>query len=280
VQVVAADVLIEGNRANAAAGIAAYTQPTVSLSNTTIQYNTATKEAGGIGIEGGATLHVDAANTVVRGNHAAEFGGGFVAYSKGFHAGDMLSVVLKNTARYDANIAVSATDVTIMGPSYVPGFVSRPGVGEGMLHVKLNVSGHYGLPCEGRAVAASLNILSSDVVEDYPMTTSSSDVHGLVNMWLRIQQPPGVYNITFELLENATVPPAFLSVEVRPCTRGEISPIPDTCQVCLPGSYSLHPSQGVCQPCPAAGATCPGGAAILPLPGWWHSAADSPQMHR
>ncbi|WIA34132.1 hypothetical protein OEZ86_012497 [Tetradesmus obliquus] len=45
------------------------------------------------------------------------------------------------------------------------------------------------------------------------------------------------------------------------------------------GSYSLDPGQQGCQACPSAGADCPGGAAIVPLPGWWHSAVESVQMH-
>uniref|UniRef100_A0A383VT78 TRP C-terminal domain-containing protein n=1 Tax=Tetradesmus obliquus TaxID=3088 RepID=A0A383VT78_TETOB len=61
---------------------------------------------------------------------------------------------------------------------------------------------------------------------------------------------------------------------------GEVAPSPDTCLVCLPGSYSLDPGQQGCQACPSAGADCPGGAAIVPLPGWWHSAVESVQMHR
>uniref|UniRef100_A0A383VD24 Uncharacterized protein n=1 Tax=Tetradesmus obliquus TaxID=3088 RepID=A0A383VD24_TETOB len=93
-------------------------------------------------------------------------------------------------------------------------------------------------------------------------------------------QPPGKYNITFKLVDYSSVKPAILSLRVSPCIRGEFAPSQDTCQVCLPGSYSLHPSQQACQPCPPAGADCPGGAAILPMPGWWHSAGDSAQMHR
>ncbi|WIA15490.1 hypothetical protein OEZ85_002128 [Tetradesmus obliquus] len=60
---------------------------------------------------------------------------------------------------------------------------------------------------------------------------------------------------------------------------GEVAPIPDTCEPCLPGFYSLDPAAAVCSGCPG-GAECPGGAAMVPLPGWWHSAATSAQMHR
>jgi hypothetical protein len=146
-------------------------------------------------------------------------------------------------------------------------------VPESVSYLCLNVSGHYGLPCEGLVVAAALDGL-------YTLGTSTSDADGMINMILRIQQPPGDYNITFTLVDYLQVSPAVLALHIRNCTMGEVAPAPDTCQLCPPGSYSLHPSQGTCQPCPAAGASCPGGAAIVPLPGWWHSAADSAQMHR
>ncbi len=35
----------------------------------------------------------------------------------------------------------------------------------------------------------------------------------------------------------------------------------------------------VCRTCPPM-AQCPGGAVVVPLPGWWHSAANSTAMHR
>jgi hypothetical protein len=114
----------------------------------------------------------------------------------------------------------------------------------------------------------------------YTLGTSTSGVDGMVNMILRIQQPPGDYNITFAVVDATSITPTVLDLHVSNCTRGEVAPSPDTCQVCLPGSYSLHPSQQACQPCPPTGASCPGDAAIVPLPGWWHSAADSAQMHK
>jgi hypothetical protein len=98
-------------------------------------------------------------------------------------------------------------------------------------------------------------------------------------MFLRIHKPPGLYHVTFSLQEFRDVPAVNMSVQVRGCVPGEVSPIPDTCEPCLPGSFSLNPSQPLCQVCPE-GASCPGGAVILPLPGWWHSAADSAQLHR
>uniref|UniRef100_A0A383V8L5 Right handed beta helix domain-containing protein n=1 Tax=Tetradesmus obliquus TaxID=3088 RepID=A0A383V8L5_TETOB len=122
---------------------------------------------------------------------------------------------------------------------------------------------------------------SSSYLSHLLMVNNSAEASGgSLAVFGSAKQPPGQYNITFKALDFTEVPPAVLSLRVRSCVAGEVAPSPDTCQVCLPGSYSLHPSQQACQPCPPAGADCPGGAAILPLPGWWHSAADSAQMHR
>jgi hypothetical protein len=85
--------------------------------------------------------------------------------------------------------------------------------------------------------------------------------------------------VSVVLPEFVDVPAANLTVHVRGCIPGEVAPIADTCEPCVPGSYSLDPGQALCDVCPA-GAECPGGAAIVQLPGWWHSAATSAQMHR
>jgi hypothetical protein len=243
------------------------------LESSTLRFNNATNSGGGASIERQAVVHLDPKNTVIADNFAVKYAGGVYALSSGFAAADLVAVVVNNTARYDADISVETTNISLLGNTFMADFVSRPGAGEGVLPIKLNVSGYYGLPCQGMVVAASLNGL-------YTLATSTSDAEGMIGMILRIQQPPGDYNITFEVTDSPSIAPAVLKLHIRNCSRGEIAPSPDTCQVCLPGSYSLDPSQGACQTCPAAGASCPGGAAIVPLPGWWHSAADSAQMHR
>jgi hypothetical protein len=238
-----------------------------------LRFNNATGSGGGAALEQAAVVHLDRENTIIENNVAAKNGGGVFALSSGFVVADLMAVVLNNTARYNADIAAYPSHITLLGNNSMVDFVSRPGANEGVLPVRLNVSGHYGLPCEGILVAAALHGI-------YTLGMSTSDADGIIDMILRIQQPPGDYSITFESRDFPNVAPAALQLHVRNCSRGEVAPSPDTCQVCLPGSYSLHPSQGTCQPCPAAGATCPGGAAIVPVPGWWHSATDSAQMHR
>jgi hypothetical protein len=272
-QVVASDVLCEANIASKGACIEASGTAELSLESSTVRFNNATVNGGGAAIEWKAVLHLDPVNTFLEYNIASEYGGGVLALSSGFVAADLIAAVHNNTARYDADISVAFTNITLLGNNFMADFVSRPGAGEGVLPVRLSVSGYYGLPCEGAVVAAALDGM-------YTLGTSTSDADGMIDMILRIQQPPGDYNIMFSITDDPSITPAVLRLHIRNCSRGEVAPSADTCEVCLPGSYSLHPSQATCQPCPAAGASCPGGAALVPLPGWWHSAADSAQMHR
>ncbi len=45
------------------------------------------------------------------------------------------------------------------------------------------------------------------------------------------------------------------------------------------GSGGATAGAATCRNCPA-GAQCPGGAVLVPLPGWWHSAANATAFHR
>jgi hypothetical protein len=104
-------------------------------------------------------------------------------------------------------------------------------------------------------------------------------------MRLNIRQPPGIYTVVFDLVPGDgqkpldSLKPANLSLEVRSCTVGEVTPAPDACQACPDGAFSLEPQKRTCDSCPP-GANCPGGFAIVQLPGMWHSAPESPQVHR
>jgi hypothetical protein len=241
----------------------------LSLSTTAIELNTAAVSGGGVSLEDTSHIRTDPLSVIVC-NNVAKAGGGMMATSREFVADEILAVVVNNTAHLDGDVRVWATNITVLGGADVVDFVSRPGAHEGLLQVKVVVSGQYGFPCEGDEVKAELD-------GRYHIATNISGKGGLTHFLLRVQQPPGFFNITFTTLD---VPPAILSLHIRPCIKGEVTPSPDTCMVCPPGSYSLDPSQQTCQPCPEPGASCPGGDAIVPQPGWWHSARDSAQMHR
>ena len=93
--------------------------------------------------------------------------------------------------------------------------------------------------------------------------------------------PPRPANL--ELVTPATmlcclrlqVPAAILQVHVQPCGLGQIPSQDGTqCISCPSSSYSFDPAVDACQPCPA-GATCTGGALLVPQQQFWHSAPDS-----
>ena len=66
--------------------------------------------------------------------------------------------------------------------------------------------------------------------------------------------------------------------------REETNPLGDECVRCPPGAYNLDgsawneqkpqsgigpPPDGFCQPCPRAGASCPGGSTVYAMEGWY-----------
>ncbi|WIA37967.1 hypothetical protein OEZ86_001344 [Tetradesmus obliquus] len=144
---------------------------------------------------------------------------------------------------------------------------------------------HNSAGAEGGGGIAALNtarvFLNSTAVEHNTAAGAGGGLSlaGSAHMALGSSTPPGRYNMSVALPENTRVAPASFSLYVRGCMPGEVAPLPDTCEPCVPGFYSLDPTQALCQLCPA-GADCPGGASIIPQPGWWHSAATSAQMHR
>ena len=83
------------------------------------------------------------------------------------------------------------------------------------------------------------------------------------------------FGVTTACCAVAQVPAAFLQVSVQPCGVGQV-PTEDSnqCVPCPSSSYSFDPTVGTCKPCPT-GATCTGGATLVPEQQFWHSAPDS-----
>jgi hypothetical protein len=191
--------------------------------------------------------------------------------------------VTNNAGMFDEDVSVAPAQLSFLNSSVdtahniVSSFASLLGSDQSVLPVLLKVSGAFGLPCDGQLVQALLN--------DQVLGVNRSDSSGVVLMRLNIRQPPGVYKIMFALLPGEDqmpfmlLQPITLSLQVRSCIVGEVTPVPDACQACPEGSFSLQPHSSSCKDCPA-GAQCPGGFAIVPLPGMWHSAPESPQVHR
>ncbi len=71
------------------------------------------------------------------------------------------------------------------------------------------------------------------------------------------------------------VPAAVLQVKVQPCGIGQVpSADQNKCTLCPYSSYSFDPIVDDCKTCPT-GASCIGGATLVPQQQYWHSAPDS-----
>ncbi len=70
-----------------------------------------------------------------------------------------------------------------------------------------------------------------------------------------------------------------VTVHVVHCGEGDVTTVTgDACQTCEKGYYSFDPRNNTCDNC-VPNAECPGGAEILPLPGFWCSSPRSIQIH-
>ncbi len=70
---------------------------------------------------------------------------------------------------------------------------------------------------------------------------------------------------------------AIILVQLRKCVIGEVEATPETCVACLANTYSLNSTDQSCYACPP-NANCTGGADLVPLQQYWHSAPDSDFM--
>ncbi|WIA35690.1 hypothetical protein OEZ86_004096 [Tetradesmus obliquus] len=253
------------------AGICALEEAAVEIVGTAVHHNTAISPwGGGVRLLGQSTFA--AANSTIQYN-AARIGGG-IAMEPNTSVTDLpllLSLVTNNSATRGPQLAVDPSSMQFVGNTTFD-YASRAAADEGALSLKLAFVGALGLPSPGVLAAVSLGDMQS-------LGANTSDDTGIVHLLLRVRKPPGRYSVSVRLPEFVNVSSANATLHVRGCVPGEVAPIPDTCEPCLPGFYTLDPAAAVCSGCPG-GAECPGGAALVPLPGWWHSTATSAQMHR
>lgn len=255
-------------------GLASFDRSFVNLHNTLVTKNTAVNYGGGIYSQNSAVLQL-AKNVWVRDNEALDgWGGGFSLWSKNFNIMEVKRAAQNNTAVYDSNINSAATRLVLLGPSHIRGYVNRVGNDEGLLHIKVQLKGYHDLPCQGVFIQAQLD-------GRVFMALNQTDDNGTVYLSFKVVKPPGIYNISISAQDvwSWDVPAANITLEIRGCGRGEVTPNPNACQRCLQGYYSLDAQQAVCNMCPI-NANCTGGDAILPLPGFWRSSANSTQVHR
>jgi hypothetical protein len=211
-------------------------------------------------------------STVVNSTANGGWGGGVLAESPEVVAAELVAALHGNNASYGADLHAGVAHIELLSQQTVTGFVSRLGVEEGVLHVALRVVGYQGVPSEGALVQA---VLGSNQF----LAANRTDKAGNVSLSLKVMKSPGNYSLSFVLPEAVNVPVANMSLSIRACMRGEVTPSPDSCLACPSGYYSLDPADAVCSVC-VQGAVCPGGSIMLPQPGYWMSAADSNQLHR
>jgi hypothetical protein len=273
VQVTVVVGTITHNSAGAAGGggVAAFDAARLMLNSTAVHLNTAAGVGGGVNLAGSAYLA--ASNSTFESNKARSGGGLFLAPNTTVaDVQAVLADMVNNTAQDGANIAAEPGRIVLISNASADSYVSRATADGGALALVLSVSGAMNVPAPGVLAAATLGGLQA-------LGANTSNAAGIVYLFLRIRQPPGEYSVSVALPEQPQVAAASFSLHVRGCIPGEVAPLPDTCEPCVPGFYSLDPSQAICQLCPA-GADCPGGAAMIPQPGFWQSAATSAQVHR
>ncbi|WIA38146.1 hypothetical protein OEZ86_001504 [Tetradesmus obliquus] len=161
-------VLLHNNTAELGGGLYVEGNATVNISSTTLLSNSAKKQGGGAHLAGDASAHISNSN------------------------------LLSNNAQEGAGAFATAAQLSILGSSSVSDFVSLLGSDQSVLPVRLNVSGPFGLPCDGQLVQALLN--GTQV-----LGVNRSDSSGVVLMRLDIRQPPGVYILVFDLVPGAGV---------------------------------------------------------------------------
>jgi hypothetical protein len=257
--------------AGAGGGAAAADNASLVLDDATVQQNRAAGAGGGVHLDGSSKL--TSVNSSIKFNAARQGGGVSLAPDASIIGlPKLLPGLLNNTALNGPQIAADPVRVKLISNQSTFTYVGRASAQEGELALQFNVSGALHLPAPGIMTAAAIEGLQA-------LGANTSDAAGIAYLSLRARQPPGNYTVSVALPEYAQVPHFTFYLQVRGCIPGEVSPIPDTCEACIPGFYSLDPTQDVCNACPA-NAECPGGAAIIPLPGYWQSAAASDQPHR
>jgi hypothetical protein len=269
---------VSSNNASASGGgLCAAADAQIFMDGSSVMWNTAAVHGGGVAVGGQAGIAAFE-NSSIKLNRAKWGAGMSLGAGQPFNPYYMKHSFAHNQGMYAPDLSPAAAQLSILGSSVVLGFVSQLASDQSVLPVRLNVSGPFGLPCDGQLVPALLN-------DDQVLGVNRSDSSGVVLMRLNIRRPPGDFTVTFALLPSEDqmpalpLQPANISLQVRSCIVGEVTPMPDACQACPEGSFSLQPNSSSCRDCPH-GAQCPGGFAIVPLPGMWHSAPESTQVHR
>eukprot|EP00877_Chromochloris_zofingiensis_P010910 jgi/Chrzof1/6072/Cz17g07200.t1 len=275
---IAGSSMFANNSANGGAGVYVESNGTfVCDGNSTFTGNAATTYGGALAAYNNATLELTSCE--LGGNSAKTGGGVYIGPTVAFSSDALLRAirVKPNTAETNANIAAVPTRMQLIGSSHVDNFVSRYPRDKGLLPVAIMVSTAGGLGYEGMLLHAIENgseLLGGNI------RTNKSGIAKFTD--LKLRKPQGQYTVTFTAWDeygDATLAPITLNVTVRSCLPGEIVFAGDTCEPCAAGTYSFDPTAVMCETCPL-NAQCPGRTSIMPQEGYWHSTADSAQVHR
>jgi hypothetical protein len=163
------------------------------LEGSLVSRNAASRTGGGGCVHDTAAL-VASADSRITGNSAQRAGGLFLS-SQSFDPAGLSEVVRSNTATYNRNIGVFSTHLEIVGSASISNFASYVSSAKGLLPVLLNVSGAFGLPCDGLFVKAMLD-------DQLLLGSNLSDTLGLVHLSLKIRKPPGIYRVSFSLMQG------------------------------------------------------------------------------
>lgn len=103
----------------------------------------------------------------------------------------------------------------------------------------------------------------------------TSKVHCVAELHSTFEQPQAPVLLLQQGVQDVTV-----AVQVRPCRPGEVmGSQQNVCDPCPAGQYSFNISSVACHDACPDNANCPQGAVLVPVEGYWHSAADATFIH-
>ncbi|KAL0044981.1 hypothetical protein WJX82_004122 [Trebouxia sp. C0006] len=276
------------------AGTSATSVTLVNITASTLMGNTATGTApdglgGGMYITGGVSA---LASTKFTGNLAEDYGGGLAYEYSCFHStSSLLGKEVSNAFSWAAlspetqQLAAAAGNCSLLQSWSDPFVNNHASIAGGAVYAidlaSLNltcVDGQLATDNLQAGCAAWANNtvqIASDLVNG---TQASALNKGTISIAdLSLVAPPGDYIISMVLPEYSQVAAAIILVQLRKCVIGEVEATPETCVACLANTYSLNSTDQSCYACPP-NANCTGGADLVPLQQYWHSAPDSDFM--
>ncbi|GMH37409.1 hypothetical protein BSKO_05282 [Bryopsis sp. KO-2023] len=181
---------------------------------------------------------------------------------------------------YGGVVASVASELSLVK---VPSGLKNHTSGKALPSIRLEVHDAFGQVITGGISDSNLSVSArSTAVRGQLDATARKGVATFDS--LVVSATPGDYKVSFD---GQDLKPVEIDVTIRQCFTGEeiICPgEPDCdwgehtgCQLCEKEFYSFNPNIS-CVSCPQ-NADCPGGAAMIPRPGFWHSTPFSPIIH-